>query len=378
MLIKPAGPDCSLACHYCYYLDKSALFPGTAHRMSEAVLRNTVRQMMQQGGQRINFAWQGGEPTLMGLRFYETAVHYQSRCSRPGQQAGNGLQTNGLHIDEHWARFLHQNSFLVGLSLDGPEQVHDRYRRFRSGEGSWRRVVKSRDLLLSAGVAVNALIVVNDNSVHFPEEIYNFHKQSGIDHLQFIPCLERDDSRPGGRAAFSVDAEAYGRFLVALFDLWRADFSGGRPTLFIRWFDSLFYTYLGLKAPECTLLPECGVYLVVEHNGEVFACDFYVDEQHRLGNVSEARLADLLNSPAQEQFGAAKRALPDQCTVCPWLTHCWCGCPRERIFRPDGVNYLCPAWRAFFEYADPHFRALAGRLIQENRAGAGRLPQSGA
>jgi uncharacterized protein len=337
--------------------------------MSEAVLRTTIRQVMQQGGRQVNFAWQGGEPTLMGLPFFEMALQYQARCGRPGQETGNGLQTNGLHIDRQWSRFLAEARFLVGLSLDGPEHIHDRYRRFRSGQGSWQRVTATRDLLCSAGVAVNALIVVNEYSVRYPEEIYAFHKQGGITHLQFIPCLEPDPAQAEGRAAFSVSAEAYGRFLITLFDLWRADFQQGRPTMFIRWFDSLFYTYMGFAAPECTLLPECGVYLVIEHNGDVYSCDFYVDEAHRLGNVSREGLAGLLNSSAQEAFGQTKRAWPETCSACPWLPHCHGGCPKERGFRADGVNYFCPAWKSFFEYADPYFRRLAERLTRQQGGG---------
>lgn len=365
VLIKPAGPDCSLACDYCFYLEKSALFAPGPHRMSEAVLRTTVRQVMQQGGREISFGWQGGEPTLMGLPFFELAVQYQARCGRPGQVVGNGLQTNGLHLDSRWARFLAETRFLVGLSLDGPEHVHDRYRRFRGGEGSWKRVAASRDLLLSAGVAVNALIVVNDYSVRFPEEIYTFHKQSGISHLQFIPCLEDDTA--GGRAAWSVAPEAYARFLIALFDLWRSDIRRGVPSVSIRWFESLLYTYLGLPAPECTLLPECGTYLVVEHNGDVYSCDFYVDGEHRLGHASDDRLLDLLNSGAQAQFGAVKRAWPAECAKCPWLNHCHGGCPRDRRFTPSGVSYFCSAWKAFFAHAHAQLSALAAGVARQNR-----------
>ncbi len=367
VLIKPAGPDCNLACAYCFYLKKSALFEEGRHRMSEAILRESMRQVMHQGGAQVNIGWQGGEPTLMGRTFFEKAVHYQNRCSRPGQQAANALQTNGLLIDLNWAAFLREHQFLVGLSLDGPAHIHDRYRTFSGGRPSWERVAAARDLLLQAGVAVNALIVVNDYSIQFAREMYEYHKKNGLVHMQFISCLEPDPLHPGRWAAYSADADAYGRFLIELFDLWRADFRHGQPTTFIRWFDSLFFTYVGLDAPECTLLPACGVYVVIEHDGSVYSCDFYVDEAHRLGNVLDGKLQDMLNSKVQKQFGADKGHLPESCTSCPWLTHCHGGCPRERIFSSDGVNALCASWKQFFEYADPWFSRLAAEWLAKNR-----------
>lgn len=380
VLIKPAGPDCNMACTYCFYLEKAGLFPTVkVHRMEDRVLRETVRQVMRNGAQQVSFGWQGGEPTLMGRQFFQRAVQYQIRYGRPGQVVGNGLQTNGILIDENWARFLADARFLVGLSLDGPQHVHDRYRSLVGGQPSWERVVRARDVMLNAGVEVNALIVVNDYSVRFPREIYEFHKSNGLVHMQFIPCVETDPSDPSRAAPFSVSPEAYGRFLCELFDLWWADFRNGKPTTFIRWFDSLFYTYVGLPAPECTLLEECGVYVVVEHNGDVFSCDFFVEPRWHLGNVLEHSLADLLNSERQRQFGEIKRQLPRECAACRWLNHCWGGCPkdRQRDPRDRGSNHFCLSYKMFFEHADKRFRDLARRWQAEQEAAQSRRHKVG-
>jgi len=362
ILIKPAGPDCNLACEYCFYLEKAGFFPETKiHRMSDEILRETIRQMMQQGDTHLSFGWQGGEPTLLGLDFFRQAVKYQREFGRGGQVVGNGLQTNGILIDSDWAHFLREFRFLVGLSLDGPQAVHDHYRRFAGGQSSWDKVCRARDTLLHAGVEVNALVVVSDYSVQFPGEIYDFHKAHGLNFMQFIPCVETDPQDPGRATNFSVSGPAYGKFLCELFDRWLGDFRYGEPTTSIRWFDSVFYSYVDLPAPECTLLPECGVYVVVEHNGDVFACDFFVDSAHRLGNVQNDRLIDLLNAPRQTEFGAAKRQLPPACVECPWLKHCWGGCPKDRRNDPrdQGLNHFCEAFQIFFRHADEPLKKMA-------------------
>ena len=362
VLIKPAGPDCNMGCTYCFYMEKSALFSETGpHRMSPDILDTLVRQVMTQGGDAISFGWQGGEPTLMGVPFYEKAVEFQQRYGRPGQTCGNGLQTNGILIDRTWARFLSDARFLVGLSLDGPEHVHDRYRCLKNGQSSWKKVTAARERLLEADAEVNALVVVNDYSVRFPEEIYRYHQQAGLTFMQFIPCIEPDPEVPGKPVSFSVPPEDYGHFLIRLFDLWRQDFNNGQPTTYIRWFESLFFTYVNMLPPECTLLPECGIYTVVEHNGDIFSCDFFVEPQWRLGNIMQDNLIDCLNSEQQQRFGNAKSRLPDVCRNCRWLIHCRGGCPKERGFQPahPALSYLCPGYQLFFEHADPVFRKMA-------------------
>jgi uncharacterized protein len=366
VLIKPAGPDCNMRCRYCFYLEKAAQFPDTKrHRMTPAVLREVVRQVMEQGDGQVSFGWQGGEPTLMGLPFFEKAVNDQIRYGRAGQICGNGLQTNGLLIDSKWARFLAETRFLVGLSLDGPEHVHDRFRLLRNRQPSWSRIIRARDRLLEAGVEVNALIVVNDYSAQFAGEIYEYHKSSGLTFMQFIPCLETDAPGSGQPASYSVSPGAYGDFLNRLFDLWIADFKDNQPVTYIRWFESLFFTYVNQVPPECTLLKECGIYVVVEHNGDVFSCDFYVEPAWRLGNLMEKDLTECLNSELQSHFGAVKSDIPDRCLSCPWLQHCRGGCPKDRRFSDEPrLNYFCDSYRMFFEHADPVFRAIARQWIE--------------
>jgi uncharacterized protein len=280
---------------------------------------------------------------------------------------GNGLQTNGILLDSEWAAFLMKYQFLVGLSLDGPEHIHNQYRFLRGGQGSWSYVVDKAKLLLDAGVAVNVLTVVTDYSVQFPEEIYAFHKNLGLSYMQFIPLLEPDPSNPDRKASFCPPPGAYGEFLIKMFDSWLEDFADGRPTTSIRFFDSVFYTYVGLEPPDCTLLPECGVYLVVEHNGDVYPCDFFVEPRLKLGNIRGKKLIDMLNSDPQRAFGARKSSLPETCMSCRWLRFCRGGCPKDRRFNPTNreLNYFCEAYKMFFDHADSRLKKLADRWHKE-------------
>ena len=371
ILIKPAGPDCNMACKYCFYLKKSELFSQSkVHRMSEEILEEMVRQLMSQNLQQISFGWQGGEPTLMGLPFFEKAIELQQKYGK-NQSVGNGLQTNGILIDDEWAKFLAKYKFLTGLSLDGPKHIHDHYRLSAGGKGTLTKVVDSAKLMIDAGVEVNALVVVNDYSVQFAEEIYKFHRELGLNYMQFIPCVETDPNNPEISAPFSVPPAKYGEFLIKLFDLWMNDFYEGVPTTSIRYFDSVFYTYVDLPAPECTLLHECGVYVVVEHNGDAYSCDFFVEPKWKLGNVLKDNLVDLLNSPLQSEFGKNKANLPDECKNCQWLKHCWGGCTKDRIKdkRDENHNHFCIAYKMFFEHADDRFKKLAEewKTNQEHR-----------
>ncbi len=377
ILVKPAGPDCNLRCTYCFYLQKEELFAATAtHRMSESTLEVMIKQVMEQGGRQVNFGWQGGEPSLMGLGFYEKAVEFQRRYGRH-QVVGNGFQTNGVLIDVKWAEFFHKHHFLVGLSLDGPEHIHNRYRVYKSGKGSWAQVVEKARLLLDAGVQVNALVVLNDYSARYPQEIYGFHKELGLNFMQFIPCVEPDPAHPDRVAPFSVDPADYGAALCRLFDLWQADFKGQRPTTSIRFFESVLHRYVGLEPPECTLLEECGIYVVVEHNGDVYACDFFVEPDWKLGNIHQDKLRDLLNSAPQEEFGAHKAKLAEKCRACPWMPLCRGGCPKDRVFHPgaENLSYLCPAYEMFFAHADEGFKTLAEDWQREQEQARSR-PQA--
>ena len=359
-----------MACTYCFYLEKAKLFSKTkTHRMSDEILEEMIRQVMHDGEQAVSFGWQGGEPTLMGLTFFQKAVVFQEQYGK-NQSVGNGLQTNGILLDKDWAIFLASYHFLIGLSLDGPAHVHDRYRHLQSGKGSWSIVTDRAKLLLNAGVEVNALSVINDYSVGFPEEIYEFHKSLGLNHMQFIPCVETDIQQPNRAAPFSVKAEEFGQFLITIFDLWRNDFVERKPTTFIRFFDSVFYHYVGMTPPQCTLVPECGIYVVVEHNGDVYSCDFFVEDEWKLGNVLHGNLKKMLNSERQTEFGKRKAMLPSPCLNCKWKAPCWGGCVKDRVRDPqdNGLNHFCEAYKMFFEYADPFYKKLADDWKKEQSA----------
>ena len=364
ILVKPAGPDCNMACDYCFYLEKADMFgKPSVHRMPEQILEEMIQQGMRQAGKEVNFTWQGGEPMLMGLEFYQKAIEFQQKYGS-GQTVGNGLQTNGILINDEWVQFLQSTNWLVGLSLDGPQHVHDYYRRTRGGKSTWQIVVSSAEKLLEADVAVNALTVVNDYSVRFPEEIYLFHKGLGLKYMQFIPCVETQARESTGMQPFSISSEAYGTFLCKLFDLWIEDFEKGLPTTSIRFFDTLLHHYLGFISPECTFQEECGTYLVVEHNGNVYSCDFFVESTWLLGNLEEESLLGMLNGDTQTAFGNQKKNLPITCTDCGWLAQCRGGCPKDRLEGPDKKreNYFCSSYKKFFEYSDEAFRKLADQL----------------
>ena len=361
VLVKPSGPDCNLDCDYCFYLEKADLFSETKkHRMSLETLDLFIRQTLQQTSGQISFGWQGGEPTLMGLPFFQQAVKLQKRYGA-GRSVGNGLQTNGLLLNAEWASFLKENSFLVGISIDGPEHIHDKYRTHVNGKPSWQQVVDNAKMLLDAGVEVNVLSVVNDYSVQFPEEIYKFHKSLGFEYMQFIPLVEPDPNNPEKAAPYSVGQEAYGNFLIKLFDLWQNDFENGIATTSIRHFDSVFHSYVGLEAPECTLLKECGNYVVVEHNGDVYSCDFFVEPTWKLGNLYDEDILVMLNSEKQKVFGELKSDLPEKCQKCKWQPQCYGGCTKDRLRDPEdnGLSHFCEAYIAFFEHADERLKQLA-------------------
>lgn len=361
VLVKPAGPDCNLNCTYCFYLEKADLFPETPrHRMSDEVQEEMIRQVMQQSGDSVSIAWQGGEPTLMGLDFYKRAIELEMKYGH-GQTVGNGLQTNGTLLNLEWAEFLKKYDWLVGLSLDGPEHIHNRYRLDNANNGTHKKVVENAKMMLENGVAVNVLATLNDYSVQFPDETYNYFKSLGLTWMQFIPIVETDSRDPSRAAPFSVSAKAYGEFLCRIFDLWLADFQNGQPTTQVRHFDSVFYPYVGLEAPECTMMKECGPYVVVEHNGNVYSCDFFVDPKWKLGNVMIHRISTMLNSKKQQAFGAAKAILPGECRRCPWLTKCYGGCTKDRIKDPQDKRKprFCQSYKMFFAHADSTMRMLA-------------------
>ncbi len=368
LLIKPAGPDCNLNCTYCFYLEKDELFNQTKkHRMNEETLKEIYIQLNNQADDYISITWQGGEPSLMGLPFYKKSLELHNKYI-PEKVIEYGFQTNGILLNKYWAEFFSENRYLLGLSLDGPAHIHDRYRLNAGGKGTFHTVYDNAKMLLDKDVLVNAMVCVSDYSADYPEEIYNFHKELGLTFMQFIPILERCKEYPAKRADYSVSADKYGKFLSSIFDLWMADFNDGVPTTSIRNFESVFFNYAGYECPECILQDECGKYLVIEHNGNVYPCDFFVEEDLVLGNVHKDRLIDMINSEKQAKFGEVKKNRKEVCDSCEWLAKCFGGCPKDRAKNPFDRKhfYFCESHKTFLAHSDERLTALAGIWKAQN------------
>ena len=363
LLVKPAGPDCNLACSYCFYSCKAQYFVSeTRHRMSDETLELMMRLALNRPKASMGFGWQGGEPTLAGLDFFRKAVELQKEYGR-SMRISNALQTNGILIDDQWVDFLKQYSFLVGLSLDGPKHIHDRYRINHAGAGSHEKVEQVAETLVKQGVAVNAIAVINSYSAQFAEETYRYFKELGFEYMQFIPCVETDPDNPKASASFSVSSEQYGKFLCDLFDLWEADWKDGKPTTSVRTLDTFMGMYLGNESAECPYRHTCGDYLVVEHNGDVYSCDHYMYPPYRLGNILEGDPADMVLSERQTALGASKEtALPGYCRDCDVLFVCRGGCPKHRFAESPGgepgLNHLCAGFKNFYHHVDPYMKRM--------------------
>ncbi len=375
LMIKPVGADCNLACEYCYYRGKRALYPGSDFRMADEVLEQTTRAYLEANpAPEVVFGWQGGEPLLAGLDFYRRAVALQAECAAPGQRISNTLQTNGTLLDEEWCGFLRAHGFLVGLSLDGPRAAHDAYRRDPAGGPTFDRVMQAARLLKETGVEFNILATVHAANVGRPVEVYRFFRDEvGARFLQFIPIVEPVTAADGGVSvsARSVSGKEYGRFLARVFDEWvRRDVG----TVFVQTFDSALASWLGGPAALCVFAEECGRALVVEHNGDLYACDHFVRPEYRLGNIMEAPLARMVDSERQQAFGRAKReALPPACRECEYLFACRGGCPKNRLApqypgEPPS-NHLCEGYRYFFAHIDARMRQMAD-LVRRGRPAA--------
>ncbi len=362
ILLKPAGPDCNLACDYCFYRPKAALYhDAPVHRMTETVLEAVVGQYMGLAGPRPVLAWQGGEPTLMGLDFYRAAVEFEQRLGVSGQVVGNGFQTNGVLLEDEWARFFARYKFLVGVSLDGPPELHDLHRRDASGAPTFDRVMGGIDALRHGGVEFNILCMVTRESVRRPEELFEFFVADDLRHLQFIPLVEPGPD-PLSAASISVAPDEYGEFLCRLFDQWASDWP---PPVSIRLFDELLAAYAGRPAPSCTFAEACGTYCVVEHNGDVYACDFMVEPRWLLGNLLERPLGEILSSPEFRDFAARKSDYGEQCLACRWLSMCHGGCQKHRLITSPDVaapSYFCAAYQQLFSHSRRQFRRMADRI----------------
>jgi len=364
LLIKPSGADCNINCRYCFYKDRPAEFGRGKQRMSVETLETLVRSYMQLGFPLSGFAWQGGEPTLMGVEFFQRAVELQKKYGTPGQQISNTLQTNGVVLDETWCRFFRQNRFLLGISIDGPERFHNRYRVNHSGSGTFAKVMRGIELCKKHDVEFNTLVLLNDQNVRHPDELFEFVIENDLTYLQFIPCIERDPAT-GQPAEFSITPRQYGDFLCRLFDLW-CDY--GPEKLNIREFDSLTTFFVLGKHTVCTYSEQCAGFVVVEHTGDAFACEFFVEPKWRLGNISETPLEELAAGATKRAFAEEKKNLPDKCQACCFLKLCHGGCLKDRVRIGDGdsqrESYFCESYWQFFDYAIPTFMEMAAAIKQ--------------
>jgi uncharacterized protein len=359
LLIKPAGPDCNIACRYCFYTCKSEYFGPGAHRMSPEILDRLIKSYLAVGLPQSSFAWQGGEPTLMGLDFYKRAVELQRQYGQPGQAVSNTLQTNAILLDDDWCRFLADYKFLVGISLDGPREMHDAFRCDRAGKGTFDRVMAAIDRCREHKTEYNILTLLSSRNVDHPDELFDFFTTSGFCWLQFIPCVEPDPRDPARPAPFSITAEQYGRFLCRFFDRW---YNGWTRKLSVRTFDSMLSHLLGRPYTECTFNTRCGDYMVVEHNGDAFCCDFHVEDRTRLGNIMETPMPGLMNSETMRRFAWSKSEIADPCLICRYLPFCRGGCPKDRRVlagSPRNPNWFCEAYRMFLDHCLGRLRSLA-------------------
>ncbi len=374
LLAKPTGPICNLDCEYCFFLTKEALYPGDRFRMTDEVLETYIGQLLEsQPDGEVNVAWQGGEPTLMGLEFFRRAVAIAEGHRRPGQQLLHTIQTNGTLLTDDWGRFLAESRFLVGLSIDGPPELHDRYRVDKKGRPSSDRVLAGFEHLRAHGVDVNVLCTVNAANQDRPLDVYRyFRDELQLRHIQFIPIVERENDtgfQEGDTVTGrSVDPTAWGAFLIAVFDEWVQRDVG---EVFVQMFDAALASWLELPSSMCIFRSTCGDALALEHNGDVYSCDHFVEPDHLLGNIVETHMVQLVASPKQRAFGQAKLdSLPQYCRDCEVRFACHGECPKNRFtLTPDGeqgLNYLCAGYRSFFNHVDGPMRLMAD-LVREDR-----------
>ena len=364
---KPAGAVCNLDCRYCYYSDKRDLYPDTGvFRMPEGLLEEyVVQHIAASAGPEVAFSWHGGEPTTLGVDFFRKAVEFQRKHKPAGWRLRNGIQTNGVLLDEEWCRFLAAEHFRVGLSLDGPAELHDAYRLTRGGQPTHQQAMRGYDLLRRHEVPTDIVCVVHSLNVRHPLTVYRFFREIGCRYLGFLPVVNRAPETPDGVDQYTPTAEAYGAFLCKIFDEW---IERDTVRIAVQTFEEAARPALGMEHSLCVFRETCGQIPVLEHNGDFFPCDHYVDREHRLGNIRETPLGELLDRPAQQAFGEAERdSLPRYCRDCETLAMCNGGCPKYRfIHTPDGepgLNYLCAGLKRFFL----HSRAPIERMASQGQ-----------
>lgn len=378
-MTKPAGAHCNLACDYCYYLEKQKLYQnGEKHVMSDQLTEVFVREYIQsQFGREVNFTWHGGEPMIRPLSYYKKVVRWQRQYAE-GKTILNCLQTNGTLLTPEWCRFLHDEGWLVGISIDGPQNMHDAYRMKRNGAPTWEKVMQGIEMLDRYEVEWNAMAVVNDITAARPLEFYRFFRDElECRYLQFTPVVERIHRHQDGRhlahvmdgeeyavAPFSVTPEAWGEFLCTMFDEWYRNDVG---EMFVQTFEATLANWAGVTPGVCSLSDWCGHAAVMEHNGDIYCCDHFVFPEYYLGNIRNRGILDMLNSEKQMAFADMKtKGLPAQCHKCQWQFACHGECPRNRFVKTKdgepGLNYLCEGYRRYFEHVAPYMEELKGRF----------------
>ncbi len=366
-LIKPASYICNLDCRYCFYKRVESMYCNDTPFMQIATAEVFIQKALSLGARLNSFCWQGGEPTLLGVDFYKQVVDIQRQHRLEGQIIENSIQTNGIRITEQWCRFLKENDFLVGISLDGPAEIHDRYRKFQGGLGSFDRVMKSIRLMKKHGVTFNILTLLTDANIKRPEFLYRFFRENRFNFLQFINCFEHD-SISTDVTRFSVRGKDVGEFYEQLFDLWMDD---GFPYVSIRLFeDILIYLIDGAHA-SCCWMDHCNSYIVVEHNGDCYPCDFFVYPQWKLGNIVENNLAVILDNPLRKQFSDMKGQIPEKCRGCELRGFCNGDCIKFRdngTKRYDSVSEYCSSWKMIYEKIKPHLPRIRQKAMEVRSA----------
>ena len=382
VMVKPVGSVCNLACEYCYYLEKGNLYPEKKTSiLSDELLDKFIQDYLNsQTMNEVLFTWHGGEPLMRPISFYKKALDLQRVYGR-GRQIDNSIQTNGTLLTDEWCIFLKENNFLVGISIDGPQEFHDEYRRNKQGLPSFYKVKKGIELLKKHGVEYNAMAVVNDYNVDYPLEFYNFFKEIDCHYIQFSPIVERIAEQTKGTklthpqqqnkeiklAPFSVDAEKWGDFLCAIFDEWIKEDVGN---YYIQLFDATLANWVGQQPGVCTLAKTCGHAGVLEFNGDVYSCDHYVFPEYKLGNIRTHSLTEMMYSPKQLKFGNDKAdALPGQCKACEYLFACNGECPKNRFLITSdgepGLNYLCIGLKKYFAHVAPYMDFMKRELLAQ-------------
>lgn len=343
--------------------------------MSDEVLEEYTRQYIDATKiPEVTFAWQGGEPTLMGIEFFKKAICFQEKWKKPGMQIYNTIQTNGMLIDDKWCEFFRENNFLVGISIDGPKKLHDTYRKDKKGIPTFDRVMESIRLMQKHGVEFNILATVNRVNANYPQEVYKFFKEEvSANHIQFIPIVELENEDPKGKIKVSdesVRPEQYGKFLSTIFDEWIKNDVG---KVYVQIFDATLASWVNYPQSACIFAPTCGTSLIIEHNGDVYSCDHFVDSQHLLGNIMETPLEELVSSSQQFHFGLDKKdKLSKQCIQCDYIFACWGACPKHRFIKDnagESLNYLCPSYKKFFEHVKWPMMIMSS-LFNQDRAPA--------